>query len=381
MKHLFPLSVLALSAAGLAACGGTSASNSSATGLSAPTVGSSSDSVPSSEASSSQEVIVPKVAYSFIDSKLVDGNYGDGSWNAYVYQADLYDNGVYRYTETTMTYGYSMMLSTSAIMNYGTYTKGATEDGVTEYTLNAAAEVFLNAYSKAGGFSIVVETPTQEYPVELPAKQQGEKNMANSKQEVINECGLGKKIYADESKFVFTTLDPDTDEEGEPVTTPSGDVSSVLKDVNRFEIVNEFANPGSMGEGSWDGTVHIATIYDDNSYNYMTTSIKYGYSMLLSTTTVVAEGKATIGASEDDYTKVTLGVADEVLLNSNSKAGGFNIQINTINATYPVEMPAKAQGEKNMANSKQDVIDAYGASKALFLSDSTGTMSLVNPNE
>ena len=103
--------------------------------------------------------------------------------------------------------------------------------------------------------------------------------------------------------------------------------------------------------------------------------------MLLSTTTVVAEGAATVGASEDDYTKVTLGVADEVLLNSNSKAGGFNIQINTLNATYPVEMPAKAQGEKNMANSKQDVIDAYGASKTLFLSDSTGTMSLVNPNE
>lgn len=374
MKQLFPLSVLALSAAGLAACGGTSSSNSSATGLSASVA-------PSSEASSSQEVVAPKLTSSFIDSKLVDGNYGDGSWNACVYQADLYDNGVYRYTETTMTYGYSMMLSTSAIMNYGTYTKGATEDGVTEYTLNAAAEVFLNSYSKAGGFSIVVETPSQEYPVELPAKVQGEKNMANSKQDVINEVGLGKKIYADESKFVFTTLDPDTDEEGEPVTTASGDVSSVLKDVNKFEIVNEFANPGSMGEGSWDGTVHIATVYDDNSYSYMTTSIKYGYRMLLSTTTVVAEGAATVGASEDDYTKVTLGVADEVLLNSNSKAGGFNIQINTLNATYPVELPAKAQGEKNMANSKQDVINAYGASKALFLSDSTGTMSLVNPNE
>ena len=43
-------------------------------------------------------------------------------------------------------------------------------------------------------------------------------------------------------------------------------------------------------------------------------------------------------------------------------------------------MLAKVQGEKHMANSKQDVVDEYGAEKTYYASDSGSILSLTNPN-
>ena len=361
-------------AALLISCGSAPATSPSSTPAGTTNISSSSDSQP--------EEVAVTLKESYITSALTDGSYGAGSWNGLVHQLDLFDNGVYRYTTTELKYGYSMILGTTVVAKYGSYAKGASEDGLTQVTLNAASEVLLNSYSKAGGFSIVVTTPNQEYPVELPAQAQGEKNMANSKADVLAAYGAGAKVWVDAEKYSLSLLDPNTDEAPAPITAAS-DPIDILDGIEDFQIVNEFdfvVNEETQAMSSWDGVVHIVTIFDDNSYEYMTTALKYGYSMLLGTSSVCQFGQATIGKSEDGYTKVTLGQADEVLLNSFSKAGGFNIQVNTVDQEYPVELPAQAQGEKNMANSKADVINAYGQGGVFFLSDSTGTMSLVDPN-
>ena len=383
MKSITRLSIFALSSATLLmACGNTPAASSSTPAASTSEASTSTAVTSSAEASSSEEEVVVTLKESYITSELTDGSYGQGSWNGIVHQVDLFSNGVYRHTSTELKYGYSMVLGTTAVVTFGDYVKGGTEDGLTEVTLKAASEVFLNSYSKAGGFSIVVTTPNQEYPVELPAKVQGEVNMANSKDDVLAAYGQGAKVWVDASTYSLSFVDPNTDEIPDAVTTKSGAID-MINDIKEFQIVSEFSSTKNEETGAlsaWDGTVHIVSLFEDGSYDYITTELKYGYSMLLGTTSVDKTGTATIGASEDDYTKVTLGTATDVLLNSFSKAGGFNIQVNTLNQEYPVELPAKAQGEKNMANSKEDVINAYGQGGVVFLSDSTGTLSLVDPN-
>ena len=382
-KSIARLSIFALSSATLLmACGNTPAASSSSTPASASEASTSSAVTSSEEATSSAEEVVVTLKESYITSELTAGSYGGGSWNGIVHQVDLFSNGVYRYTSTELKYGYSMILGTTAVVTFGDYVKGGTEDGLTEVTLNAASEVFLNSYSKAGGFSIVVTTPNQEYPVELPAKVQGEVNMANSKEDVLAAYGQGTKVWVDASTYSLSFVDPNTDELPDAIETKSGAID-MIDDIKEFQIVSEFSSTKNEETGAlstWDGTVHIVSLFENGSYDYMTTQLKYGYSMLLGTTSVDQVGIATIGQSEDDYTKVTLGTAKDVLLNSFSKAGGFNIQVNTLDQEYPVELPAKAQGEKNMANSKEDVINAYGQGGVVFLSDSTGTLSLVDPN-
>lgn len=317
-----------------------------------------------------------------------------GGWVADAYQVQFYEGGLYEMIYTSVNYGYGMVMASTASIRYGTFTKGTTEDGFTSYDLNKASEFFINSYSKAGGFSKAINTADKDqiYPVELPAKTQGEKNMAQTKEDVLNsDYATGFKIYAEDSKNVFSFTDPNetlaTNEDGSAVkatvSTASGDVSKLLtSDFKDVRITDRTAVPGSMGEGSYDAKIDIAITYTDDTYEYFSTTIQYGYTQILGTTTVYNQGTYTQDASVDGYTKTTLGTASDVLLNSYSKAGGFNIQINTgdKNQVYPTELPAKTQGEKNMAQGKEDVIKAYGQEYVCYFKDGAAEMSLTDPN-
>ena len=57
------------------------------------------------------------------------------------YEVNFYDNNVYEFVSTQITYGYSMNLGTSVSVAYGTYEKGEVVDGVGKFTLNKASEV------------------------------------------------------------------------------------------------------------------------------------------------------------------------------------------------------------------------------------------------
>lgn len=153
----------------------------------------------SSESSSKpepEEIVMSEVKASYITSDInTQTMYGDGSWIATAYHLNLFENGAYEYVTTSVTYGYSMNLSTSAIVLYGQYEEGVAEDGSQAITLKEASQVLVNAYSKAGGFHISIDSEKSTYPVEMPAKVQGEKNMANSKEDVIKEYGAGQTLY------------------------------------------------------------------------------------------------------------------------------------------------------------------------------------------
>ena len=120
------------------------------------------------------------------------------------HQINFYKQNVYEYVTTKITYGYSMNLGTEVTARYGTYVAGYSEDGISEYTLNKAAEVVLSSFSLAGGFKLQVNTtdPNQEYPAELPAQTQGEKRYANSKDDVINEYAPALTVYTSILMFV-----------------------------------------------------------------------------------------------------------------------------------------------------------------------------------
>ena len=337
----------------------------------------------SSESSIPAEPTRTETLATYVNSAIVSpGSYGEGSWTASAYQVNFYENNVYEYITTQLIYGYSMSLGTTSIINYGTYSKGATEDGVTTYTLNIAKEVVFNSYSLAGGYNISINTTNQSYPVEMLAQTQGEKNMANSKDDVISEYGAGTTIYANEGKNTFSFTNDNLDEEAPAVTTASGDVSSLLiKKISKCQIVSDLITPGSYGDGSWTADIYQVNTFEDGVYEFIKTEIIYGYSMNLGTTTINNYGTYSYGTSEDGYTPITLEDADKVVFNSYSLAGGYNISINTENATYPVELLAKTQGEKNMANSKEDVVKEYGAKRTYYSNDAKNTMSLTNPNE
>ena len=324
-----------------------------------------------------------KTVATYVNSDIVSpGSYGEGSWTASAYQVNFYENNVYEYITTQLIYGYSMSLGTTSIINYGTYSKGTTEDGITAYTLNIAKEVVFNSYSLAGGYNISINTTNQSYPVEMLAKTQGEKNMANSKEDVVREYGAGVTIYANEGKNTFAFTNDNLDEAAPAVTSASGDVSSLLiKKISKCQIVSDLISPGSYGTGSWTADIYQVNTFEDGVYEFIKTEIIYGYSMNLGTTTINNYGTYSYGTSEDGYTPITLENADKVVFNSYSLAGGYNISINTENATYPVELLAKTQGEKNMANSKEDVVREYGAKRTYYSNDTKNTMSLTNPNE
>ena len=297
------------------------------------------------------------------------------------HQINFYKQNVYEYVTTKITYGYSMNLGTEVTARYGTYVAGYSEDGISEYTLNKAAEVVLSSFSLAGGFKLQVNTtdPNQEYPAELPAQTQGEKRYANSKDDVINAYGLGTKIYVENNVISFN--DPNASEGAEKavVTTVSQSVSSVLnKNFKKVQVTSEI-KAGAVGDLY---TVYYMHVFDDNSYEYITTGINFGYNMVLGTTNTVSYGKGSFGAGEDGFTPFTLEKGNDVVLNSYSRAGGFSIAINTSdsNQEYPAELPAQTQGEKRYANSKDDVINEYAPALTVYTSDADCVMSLVNPN-
>lgn len=113
-------------------------------------------------------------------------------------------------SKTELTYAYSMVLGTTSVTTYGTYVDNGSEDGYAKYTLNAGADAIVASYSLAGGYSILVNTADEEqtYPAELPAKTQGEKNMAQSKEDVIKAYGQEQVFYFNESGVNMSLTDP-----------------------------------------------------------------------------------------------------------------------------------------------------------------------------
>lgn len=205
-KSFLPFATLAFAAFALAACGSSQPSSSSV----APAPSSSAEPAPAPSSSAEPEKAVrPVKAFSL-------GETSKNAMNFDLYTAhriNLYENQVYEYIQTQITYGYSMNLGTSVITTYGTYVAGTTEDGVTAYTLNKAAEVVLSSYSNAGGFKLQINTADadQTYPTEMPAKTQGEQNMAQNKQDVINDSGLGFTVYTSDANCVMSLNDPNAE--------------------------------------------------------------------------------------------------------------------------------------------------------------------------
>ncbi len=129
----------------------------------------------------------------------------------------------------------------------------------------------------------------------------------------------------------------------------------------------------------YDYNVYELFIYDDNSYAYTSTSLIHGYGMNLGTTVITNYGSYTVGASSDGYTAYTLSDADHCIFNSYSLAGGYNISIDSETATYPVELLASGEGEKVYAQSKEEVISAYGSSITVYIQDGSNIFYFENP--
>ena len=111
-------------------------------------------------------------------------------------------------SKTELTYAYSMVLGTTSVTTYGTYVDNGSADGYAKYTLNAGADAIVASYSLAGGFNIHIDTRNQTYPVELPAQTQGEKNMAQGKDDVIKAYGQEQVFYFNESGVNMSLTDP-----------------------------------------------------------------------------------------------------------------------------------------------------------------------------
>ncbi len=296
------------------------------------------------------------------------------------YEVNFYDNNIYEFVSTQVTYGYSMNLGTQVSVAYGTYEKGEAVDGVNKYTLNKASEVVLSSFSKAGGFNICINTADskQTYPTELPASGEGEKIYANNKDDVIKAYGLGTVIYTEKNTLSFEDPNSENSEKA-VIEAASGDVKTVLhKSIKQVQTTSNIEK-ASVGEKYSVTHLHI---FEDNSYSAFGTEITFGYSMVLGTTVVNTYGEGKYGQSEDGYTPYTLSKAADVNLNSYSKAGGFNIAINTAlsTQTYPTELPASGEGEKVYANSKEDVVKAYGEEVTVYTNDVNNALELEDPN-
>lgn len=177
MKHLrkiliaaLAVAMLAVAAVGFAACGGTDKT----------------------------------VKETYVCGELADNGYG--GHDSSVYQLNLMSDGSYELIKTTLIYGYSMNLGTTTVEIFGTYTEGTETDGYIAYTLSDATRVILNSYSNAGGYNINIDTDTSTYPLELPASGEGEKVMANGKEDVVNAYGKGMTVYASASNNTTFSL-------------------------------------------------------------------------------------------------------------------------------------------------------------------------------
>lgn len=148
------------------------------------------------------------------------------------------------------------------------------------------------------------------------------------------------------------------------------------------EIENTYLAGTSEGNayGGNDYIEYCLNLMDDGTYEMIKTVYTYGYSMNLGNYCYQIFGTYTEGTSSDGYTPYTLSEATRVIVNAYSLAGGFDIHVDSETAAYPVELPAEVQGEKNMANSADDVIDAYGAEMIVYIAASGNTLSLTNPN-
>ena len=162
-------------------------------------------------------VVLATVAFTACSAASITATYVNGTVvapNSYggqdstVYQLNLYDDGTYEMVETTLVYAYSMNLGNYCYQIFGTYTEGTSSDGYTPYTLSEATRVIVNAYSLAGGFDIHVDSETASYPVELPAEVQGEKNMANSADDVIDAYGAEMTVYIAASGNTLSLTNP-----------------------------------------------------------------------------------------------------------------------------------------------------------------------------
>lgn len=122
----------------------------------------------------------------------------------------LFDDLTYSLTITSYTLGYGMNLGNSVIETFGTYEQKTEKDGYTPIDLKISDRVILNSFSEMGGFNIFFDTNDEnlQYPVEMPAKAQGQKNFAESKDDIINEYGKAKTIYADDEKKTFSFTNP-----------------------------------------------------------------------------------------------------------------------------------------------------------------------------
>ena len=132
--------------------------------------------------------------------------------------------------------------------------------------------------------------------------------------------------------------------------------------------------------GGHDSDVYQLNLMSDGTYELIHTTLIYAYSMNLGTTTVETYGTYTAGTSTDGYTSYELSEATRAIVLSYSQAGGFNITIDTETSSFPCEMPAEVQGEKNMANDASDVIAKYGAAKTVYVNDQGTTFAMTNPN-
>ena len=150
----------------------------------------------------------PSIQASYVYGEVVSPN-SYGGQDSTVYRLDLYDDGSYVLTETTLVYAFSMNLGTTAVVRYGDDTEGATTDGYTTYTLSDANRVILNSYSSAGGFDIYFDTElTTEYPVEMPAESEGEQNFAQNADDILEAYGKGTNVYVGTDAGTFSFTDP-----------------------------------------------------------------------------------------------------------------------------------------------------------------------------
>lgn len=138
-------------------------------------------------------------------------------------------------------------------------------------------------------------------------------------------------------------------------------------DIENTYIVSESAGNAYGGN---DYTVYSLNIMDDGTYEMVKTTYVFAFSMNLGTYSYQTFGTYTAGTATDGYVPYTL----------SELAGGFDIHVDTQTATYPTELPAKEQGEQNMAQSADDVIAAYGTQMTVYVQEDGNILSLTNPN-
>lgn len=164
------------------------------------------------------------------------------------------------------------------------------------------------------------------------------------------------------------------------VTATAAAASGCSASSATVESTYVYGKVNSNAYGGVTSDAYQVIFYDDGTYEYINTTVIYGYSMNLGTTTIVNMGTYAVGSSVDGYTSYTLSDAEHVLFNSYSLAGGYNISIDTNTATYPVELLASGEGEKVYANSTEEIVAAYGSGITIYVSDSSNLFYLTDPN-